>query len=70
MDRMPMRYLTYIDRLIYEYYTTDLSISDTDRESPTFRSARLAELADDIVVRLEQEADHYRAHARRWRGEN
>ena len=64
-----IHYLGHIDRLIYDYYTVDLTISSDDRENPEYRNPSLAELADTIVRRLEEEADFYRRYAARWRGE-
>jgi hypothetical protein len=69
MDKMPMRYLTHIDRLLYEYYTADLNVSNEQRENPDYRNSQLAELADTVVRLLEEEVDHYRRYAARWRGE-
>lgn len=64
-----INYLGHIDRLIYEYYTIDLTISAEDRENPDYRNPQLAELADTIVRLLEEEVDFHRRHATRWRGE-
>ena len=70
MDRMmPMRYLTHIDRLLYEYYTAELAIPDGEQEKSGYQNPQLAEMADTIVSLLEEEVDHYRHYAARWRGE-
>lgn len=65
-----IHYLGHIDGLIYAYYTAELNVSAEKRENPGYRNPQLAELADTIVRRLEEEADHYRRYAARWRGEH
>ncbi|MGW5740769.1 hypothetical protein [Amycolatopsis sp. NPDC003861] len=64
-----IHYFGHIDRLLYEYYTAELAIPASDQENPGYRNPQLAELADTVVRLLEQEADHYRTYAARWRGE-
>jgi hypothetical protein len=65
-----IHYFGHIDSLLYEYYTAELAIPSGEREKASYRNPRLAELADTVVRLLEQEADHYRSYAARWRGEN
>jgi hypothetical protein len=65
-----IHYFGHIDRLLYEYYTAELAISNEDREKPGYRNPQLTELADTVVRLLEEEADHYRRYAARWRGEH
>jgi hypothetical protein len=64
-----IHYFGHIDRTLYEYYTAELAIPADDRENPDYRNPQLAELADTVVRLLEEEADHYRHYAARWRGE-
>ncbi|MEU0794827.1 hypothetical protein ABZ342_32595 [Amycolatopsis sp. NPDC005961] len=65
-----IHYFGHIDRLLYEYYTAELAIPSSEREKPGYRNPQMAELADTVVRLLEQEADHYRHYAARWRGEH
>lgn len=65
-----IHYFGHIDSLLHEYYTAELAIPGNEREKAGYRNPRLAELADTVVRLLEQEADHYRHYAARWRGEN
>ncbi|RSN27497.1 hypothetical protein DL990_30445 [Amycolatopsis sp. WAC 01416] len=62
-------FLSNINGLMSEYYQLWQKL-DNRVDGERFRSTSLADLADQIAARLEEEADHYRSQATRWRDGN